>query len=255
MEDPRMKLHCGLTTNNSAAMFGLHEKGLDFELVFVDWIAGEAKTKAFLTNLNPFGRVQILEDGDLKLFESKAITRYLAEQYKDGGTDLLSNDPKERAIVWMWMEIDTNQFFFLFASTLIGELNIKPFQGLATDFTLVQKNKEKLSEVLNIYEARLGKSSYLAGESFTLADLRHLPPIRYMLKMEEKGVKDLIYSRPNATAWVEKMKSRSAWLKTVVQGGHIFELMKQCCLPIQFESSYHEVTVVAKTTALVTGNN
>lgn len=187
--------------------------------------------------------------------ESKAITRYLAEQYKDGGTDLLSNDPKERAIVWMWMEIDTNQFFFLFASTLIGELNIKPFQGLATDFTLVQKNKEKLSEVLNIYEARLGKSSYLAGESFTLADLRHLPPIRYMLKMEEKGVKDLIYSRPNATAWVEKMKSRSAWLKTVVQGGHIFELMKQCCLPIQFESSYHEVTVVAKTTALVTGNN
>lgn len=254
MEHPKMKLHCGLTTSNLAVKFGLHEKGLDFELVFVDWVAGESKTKAFLTDLNPFGQVPVLEVGDLKLFESKAITRYLAEQYKDVGTDLLPNDPKERAIMSMWMEIDTNQFLPL-ASTLIRELIIKPYQGLATDFTSVQESKEKLSKVLNIYEARLGESSYLAGESFTLADLHHLPPIHYMLRMEEEGVKNLIYSRPNVTTWVEKMKSRAAWLKTVVQGDHIFELMKQRRLPIQFESSCHELTVVAQTTALVTGNN
>ncbi|KAG2314167.1 hypothetical protein Bca52824_017289 [Brassica carinata] len=85
--------------------------------------------------------------------QSKAITPYLAEQYKDVGTDLLPNDRKERAIVSMWMEIDTNQFLPL-ASTLIRELIIKPYQGLATDFTSVQENKEKLSKVLNIYEAR-----------------------------------------------------------------------------------------------------
>ncbi|KAF8083842.1 hypothetical protein N665_0749s0006 [Sinapis alba] len=254
MEDQKIRLHCGLTTSNLVAKFGLHEKGLDFELVFVDWVAGESKTKAFLTNLNPFGQVPVLEDGDLKLFESKAITRYLAEQYKDVGTDLLPNDPKERAIMSMWMEIDTNQFLPL-ASTLIRELIIKPYQGLATDFTFVQENKEKLSKVLNIYEARLGESSYLAGESFTLADLHHLPPIHYMLKMEEEGVKDLISSRPNVNAWVEKMKSRPAWLKTVVQGDHIFELMKQRRLPIQFESSCHKLTVVAQTTAMVTGSN
>ncbi|KAF8093658.1 hypothetical protein N665_0381s0018 [Sinapis alba] len=254
MEDPKMKLHCGFLFPNLATMFGLHEKGLDFELVFVDWVAGESKTKPFLTNLNPFGQVPVLEDGELKLFESKAITRYLAEQYKDIGADLLPNDPKERAIVSMWMEIDTNQFLPL-ASTLIRELIIKPYQGLATDFTSVQENKEKLSKVLNIYEARLGEFSYLAGESFTLADLHHLPPIHYMLKMEEEGVKDLIYSRPNVNAWVQKMKSRPAWLKTVVQGDHIFELMRQRRLPIQFESLCHDLTAVAQTTAMVTGNN
>ncbi|CAG7860612.1 hypothetical protein IGI04_033812 [Brassica rapa subsp. trilocularis] len=253
MEDQKMKLHCGFIFSNWTAMFGLHEKSLDFELVFVDWVAGEARTKTFLSNLNPFGQVPVLEDGDLKLFESKAITRYLAEQYKDVGTDLLPNDAKERAIVSMWMEIDTNQFLPL-ASTLIRELVTKPYQGLATDFTSVQENKEKLSEVLNIYEARLGESCYLAGESFTLADLHHLPPIHYMLKMEEEGVKDLIYSRPNVTAWVEKMQSRPAWLKTVIKGDHIFELMKQHRMPMQLDSPCQEMTGLAQKTAMVTEN-
>uniref|UniRef100_A0A1J3JX12 glutathione transferase n=1 Tax=Noccaea caerulescens TaxID=107243 RepID=A0A1J3JX12_NOCCA len=127
-----MKLHCGWFWINMAAIFGLHEKGLDFEFVFVDWVAGESKTKTFLSSLNPFGQVPVIEDGDLKLFESKAITRYLAEQYKDVGTNLLPNDPKERAIVSMWMEVDSNQFLPV-ASTIIKELTIKPYQGLATD--------------------------------------------------------------------------------------------------------------------------
>lgn len=52
MDEPKMKLHCGWWFLNSAAIFGLHEKDLDFELVFVDWVAGEAKTETFLSNLN-----------------------------------------------------------------------------------------------------------------------------------------------------------------------------------------------------------
>jgi len=237
-----------------AAIFGLHEKGLDFEFVFVDWVAGESKTKTFLSSLNPFGQVPVLEDGDLKLFESKAITRYLAEQYKDVGTNLLPNDPKERAIVSMWMEVDSNQFLPV-ASTIIKELTIKPYQGLATDFTSVQENKEKLSEVLEIYESRLGESPYLAGESFTLADLHHLPPIHYMLNTEDEEVTNLIYSRPNVAAWVEKMKSRPAWLKTVVMQEHIVDLMKRRHLPLRLDSSCHDdVAVVAQKTAMVLGN-
>ncbi|CAH8319157.1 unnamed protein product [Eruca vesicaria subsp. sativa] len=254
MEDQKMKLHCGLFFSGLPPILCLHEKDLDFELVFVDWVAGETRTKTFLSNLNPFGQVPVLEDADLKLFESMAITRYLAEQYKDVGTDLLPNDPKERAIVSMWMEIYTNQFLPL-ASTLIKELVIKPYQGLATDFTPLQENKEKLSQILNIYEARLGESPYLAGESFTLADLHHLSPIHYMLKMEEEGVKDFIYSRPNVAAWVQRMKSRPAWPKTVVMQEHSFELMRQRRLPIHLDSSCHEVTTVAQKTAIVTGNN
>ncbi|XP_020866740.1 glutathione S-transferase F14 [Arabidopsis lyrata subsp. lyrata] len=254
MADSKMKLHCGWFFLNSAALFGINEKGLDFELVFVDWLAGEAKTKTFLSTLNPFGEVPVLEDGDLKLFGDHGITRYLAEQYKDIGTNLLPDDPKKRAIVSMWMEVDTNQFLPI-ASTLIKELMIKPYQGLATDVASVQENQEKLSEILNIYETRLGESPYLAGESFTLADLHHLPLIDYLLNTEEEELKNLIYSRPNVAAWVDKMKMRPAWLKTVVMKNHIVDLMKQRRLPIRLDSSCHELTVVAQKTAVAVGNN
>lgn len=54
--------------------------------------------------------------------ESKAIMRYLAEQYKDDGTNLLPNDLKERAIVSTWMEIDTIQFLPLAILSLIREI-------------------------------------------------------------------------------------------------------------------------------------
>lgn len=155
----------------------------------------------------------------------------------------------------MWMEVDSNQFLPV-ASTIIKELTIKPYQGLATDFTSVQENKEKLSEVLDIYESRLGESPYLAGESFTLADLHHLPPIHYLLNTEDEEVKNLICSRPNVAAWVDKMKSRPAWLKTVVMQEHIVDLMKRRHMLVRLDSSCHDdVTAVAQKTAMVLGNN
>lgn len=186
--------------------------------------------------------------------ESKAITRYVAEQYKDIGTNLLPDDPKKRAIVSMWMEIDTNKFLPI-ASTLIRELVLKPYQGLATDVESVEENKEKLSEILDIYEIRLGESPYLAGESFTLADLHHLPLINYLLNTEDEELKSLIYSRPNVAAWVEKMKLRPAWLKTVVMQKHIVDLMKRRRLPIRLDSSCHDEVAVTAKTAMAIGNN
>ncbi|KAJ7972927.1 Glutathione S-transferase family protein [Quillaja saponaria] len=63
------------------------EKNIDFELVPVNLTAGEHKQPPFLSK-NPFGQIPVLEDGDLTLFESRAITQYVAEKYKEKGTDL-----------------------------------------------------------------------------------------------------------------------------------------------------------------------
>src|SRR5262249_52312011 len=45
--------------------------------------------------LNPHGRVPVIEDGDLAVWESHAILRYLADRYDRGG--LWSADPAARA--------------------------------------------------------------------------------------------------------------------------------------------------------------
>src|SRR5262245_31400544 len=55
-----------------------------------------------MSALNPHGRVPVIEDGDLAVWESHAILRYLAARYDRNG--LWSADPAERAPVDGWMD-------------------------------------------------------------------------------------------------------------------------------------------------------
>ncbi|KAG9443749.1 hypothetical protein H6P81_015089 [Aristolochia fimbriata] len=64
------------STNTLRVVDCLFVKGLDFEFVPIDLGAGEQKTEQFLNNMNPFGQVPVFEDGDLKLFEPRGISKY-----------------------------------------------------------------------------------------------------------------------------------------------------------------------------------
>ncbi len=61
----------------------LHELGLDFELVTMEFSMEALRTPEFLA-VSPLGRVPCLRDGALTLFESGAICQYLCETYDDG---------------------------------------------------------------------------------------------------------------------------------------------------------------------------
>jgi len=186
----------------------LHEKGLDFEFVPVNMAAGDHKTPAFLS-LNPFGQVPALEDGDLKLFESRAITQYISHTYGDKGTQLIFADPKKMAILSVWMAVEAHQFESA-ASPLTFELVFKPLFGMVTDPAAVEANEAKLAKVLDVYEARLAESKYLGGDCFTLADLHHLPILSYLM---ETQAKKLFTSRPHVSAWCADILGRPAWCK------------------------------------------
>ncbi|KAI4329757.1 hypothetical protein MLD38_028105 [Melastoma candidum] len=75
----------------------------------------------------------------------------------------------------------------------------------------MEENEAKLGKVLDVYESRLGQSKYLAGETFTLADLHHLPTLS--LLMGTPGARKLIESRPNIAAWASDILARPAWTK------------------------------------------
>ena len=99
-----------LSTCTSRVLTILHEKGLDFELLPVNLLAGEHKQPPFLSK-NPFGQIPVLEDGDLTLFESRAITAYVAEKFKENGVDLIRhNNLKEAALVKVWTEVESQSF-------------------------------------------------------------------------------------------------------------------------------------------------
>ncbi|OIT20370.1 PREDICTED: glutathione S-transferase PARB [Nicotiana attenuata] len=185
----------------------LIEKELDFEFVSVDMASGEHKKHPYLS-LNPFGQVPAFEDGDLKLFESRAITQYIAHVYADNGYQLILQDPKKMPIMSVWMEVE-GQKFEPPASKLTWELGIKPIIGMTTDDAAVKESEAQLSKVLDIYETRLAESKYLGGDSFTLVDLHHIPNIYYLMSSKVKEVFD---SRPRVSAWCADILARPAWV-------------------------------------------
>nr|AAB65163.1 glutathione S-transferase, class-phi [Solanum commersonii] len=188
----------------------LKEKDLDFELIPVNMQAGDHKKEPFIS-LNPFGQVPAFEDGDLNLFESRAITQYIAHTYADKGNQLLPNDPKKMAIMSVWIEVEAQKFDPI-GSKLGFEIVIKPMLGMVTDDAVVAENEEKLGKLLDVYESRLKESKYLGGESFTLADLHHAPSLHYLMGSK---VKSLFDARPHVSAWCADILARPAWSKTL----------------------------------------
>ncbi|CAH9079174.1 unnamed protein product [Cuscuta europaea] len=186
----------------------LKEKELDYQFIFVDRQAEDNKKEPFL-RLNPFGQLPAFTDGDLTLFESRAITQYIVHAYADSGSQLAPEDPKAMAILSMWMEVEAHQFDVA-ASKLNYELVIKPMRNMTSDDKEVAGHEKALVKVLDVYEERLKVSQYLAGDDFTLVDLHHTPLIYFLMRTKSKA---LFEERTHVVAWVRKILTRSAWSK------------------------------------------
>ncbi|XP_058082182.1 glutathione S-transferase-like isoform X2 [Magnolia sinica] len=199
-----------LSTAMQRVLACLYEKHLEYELVPVNMAAGDHKKEPFLS-LNPFGQVPAFEDGDLKLFESRAITQYVAHSYPEKGTELIYQDPKRMATIGMWMEVEAHHFDPV-ASKLVRELIFKPMFGMAVDSALVTEYEAKLSQVLDVYESRLEQNKYLGGDYFSLADLHHLPCMQCLMGTP---VKELFYARVHVGAWCNDLLDRPAWNKVI----------------------------------------
>nr|BAM72333.1 glutathione S-transferase [Dahlia pinnata] len=189
----------------------LFEFGVDFELVRVNLDSGEHKQPDFLQK-QPFGQVPVVEDGDFRLFESRAIIRYYATKYNDKNQNLYGTTLEEKALVDQWLEVEAHHFNDMVYTIVLQKLVI-PKMGGKNDLDLVQNCVKKLELVLDIYEQRLSKSGYLAGDRFTLADLSHLPGTRYLIN--ECGLDHLVRDRKKVNMWWDDISNRPAWKKVM----------------------------------------
>ncbi|GLJ52777.1 hypothetical protein SUGI_1124210 [Cryptomeria japonica] len=189
----------------------LIEKDIEFEIVPVDLFKGEQKKPEFLA-LQPFGKVPVVQDGDLTLFESRAIIRYYAEKYAGQGICLLGKTLEERAVVEQWLEVE-GQNFGPHAYALVYQLLFAPRINMPQDKAFIESSAQKLGEVLDVYEERLSKSKYLAGDFYSLADLSHLPFTEYIVNGTDKAY--LIRNRKHVNTWWEDISSRPAWKKVL----------------------------------------
>ncbi|KAL8236234.1 hypothetical protein R6Q59_017315 [Mikania micrantha] len=198
-----------LSTATLRVLLCLAEKDIDFELINVDLASGEHK-KPHILSRSPYGQIPAFEDGEVKLFESRAISQYVSRKYAGKGTDLINNDPNKAAMESVWMEVESHKFDPV-TMKLAWELCMKRFLfGQNGDEDVVNAEAKRLESVLDVYETRLAKSKYLGGDSFSLADLHHAPMVKFLMDTQMRQVFD---ARPFVSAWVADILNRPACVK------------------------------------------
>ncbi|KAF8521619.1 hypothetical protein BU17DRAFT_45637 [Hysterangium stoloniferum] len=107
----------------------LKEKQVPYELIQIDLSKGRHFTKPIRTSRRstPFGQVPVLSDGLTQIFESRAISWYIAQKYAARGAPLLPSpiDLQKWARFEQAASIEQTDFD-VYASGIAGELVFGP---------------------------------------------------------------------------------------------------------------------------------
>ncbi|WP_066340539.1 glutathione S-transferase family protein [Azohydromonas lata] len=165
--------------------------GIELELVPVDFMGGAHK-RAPHTDLNPWGELPVLEDGDVVLRDSQAILVYLGARY--AGEQWLPRDPLGLATVMQWL------------STAANEIQHGPGAARLVDkFGYVLDKADALrraERILGLLEQHLAHNDWLALQHPTIADCAVFP---YVALSHEGGVSLADY--PQVRAWIDRVKA------------------------------------------------
>jgi glutathione S-transferase len=223
--------HASVSTCSQKVRLVLAEKGLEFTSHEVDLIGGGQHDPDYV-KLNPGHVVPTLVDEGHLFVESTLINEYLDEAYPP--FPMRPDDPAGRHAVRLWTrKIDALHpscgviTFAIGPRTIllqqpeeIREANIAaipdPVQR-ARRRSVIERGVEAPEfqgalhahlDLLDAAEAALGRSSWLAGEAFGLADAATLP---YLLRMEHLSMSPLIEDRPRLSNWLTRVRARDAY--------------------------------------------
>ncbi|MGB6230089.1 MAG: glutathione S-transferase family protein [Litorimonas sp.] len=185
-------------------LFVAEATGLKYERKMVDLQTQEQKSDDYL-QVNPFGRVPAMVDGDLAIGESSAIGRYLARKTD---SEVYSSDIREAALIDQWMEfvvhhirLNTGRIFF--------NRFVAPMTGQEPDETSLDLGIRLLGESLPHLEVALDGDGYLHGDRLTLADIALVSA----MESQHLGKIDLS-DAPVTAAWLEA-KRKEDWYVAV----------------------------------------
>ncbi len=161
-----MRLHSAPRSGNSykvRLLLGL--MGARYEVINYDTRGGETHTREYLENVNPDGKIPVLElDDGTMLPESGAILLFLAE-----GTPYLPEEKPERAQVWRWMFFEQYSLLLYLSRPRLWRLwqvDITPQKQAELDQLFEQGYR-----ALSVMERHLTDREFFVGERPTVADV------------------------------------------------------------------------------------
>lgn len=197
-------LHHHPFSRAASVVWMLEEVGIDYELRFVDLMAGAHKTPEMLA-LNPMGKLPILEDDGLVVTESAAIGLYLADRYAAGRLAPALDDPA-RGTYLRWS---------LFAPSVIEPGSAA--KGAGWKFKEPQAGWGNYECMLTAMESALAEPGFLLGDTFSMADIIFGGTLRFMLQF------NMVDPRPKFAAYAERLAARPALQRADAKNAAVIE--------------------------------
>ena len=197
-----MKIYHAPNTRSVRILWLFEELGLSYELEHYKLGDPEMRTPEY-RKIHPLGRVPVLEDGAVKIFESGAIIQYVLEKYGQGKFIPTPDAPNFARYL---------QWFHYAEGMIMPQVNIIVVESILLPEE--RRNKVNLdratklvTRMLTAVDEGLEGEEYLAGE-FSGADMMtgHACIVSARLGAD-------ISDKPNVAAYIERLNARPA-LKT-----------------------------------------
>jgi glutathione S-transferase len=188
----------------------IFELDADVEIVEVDVFGGGTKTPEYLA-INPNGKVPAFVDGDLCLFESRAINAYLASL--DPAHRLYPSDLKKRAVVDQWSYWQAIHLGPSSQRLTFEKVLKEKFGRGKPDENLIATEAKETAKLLGVLEHALAGRDWIAGD-LSIADFALASTLT---RRRQAGIE--LDPFPSAAAWIERLESRDAWQRAIAPMG------------------------------------
>jgi glutathione S-transferase len=161
--------------------------------------------------IHPFGKIPVMRHSDVALCESKAIATYIDRQFP--GKSLIPRSAAGGALCEQWISLINREIDPL----LIREYLLGYFVGGRTggqpDRGKIDAALPKMPRHFELLDRAVGKTGFLCGDNFSLADCFLVPILFYMSRQPES--KAMMDERRNLNAYLANSLKRKSVAESV----------------------------------------
>ena len=182
------------------------EEGKDFERIDAGLHFGKNRTPEFLA-LNPNGLVPTLEDGELVLWESNTILRYLIRQYdtsKRFPSDIASQYQSEK---WMDWQVGT-----MWPVLRVAFMGLTRTPESERNYDSIRKAYQDTNDLLALLDQQLSKQQYCSGNAFHIGDIPLALCVSRWILLNE--------TFPDRTGQRAQLQNLDAWMQRIETQTH-----------------------------------
>jgi glutathione S-transferase len=161
--------------------------------------------------VHPFGRLPALRDGEITLFETSAIVRYLDESF-GGSATLLPGTPLARAQCEQWVSATNAYLYDTMVRRYVLQYLFPRGAGSQPDRGVIDAALQEMPAQLAALDKAYGACDWLAGGALSMADLFVAPILAYVERMPEGA--SLLAAAPKVRRAQAALRRRDSFMQT-----------------------------------------